>query len=126
MCDGVSARAQVCYEDEASEVPYGISCKEDTEWPKDSGEFPFKNGCCSTNPGSAVILAIARVFQIGLSPVPIVSIVSMTAPRFTARYCDSAAFDKQRALSDTMNGVPDPDLICANLAKPGNTFCESW
>ena len=24
-----------------------------------------------------------------------------------------------------MNGLPDPDLICANLAKPGTSFCES-
>ena len=24
-----------------------------------------------------------------------------------------------------MNGIPDPDLICANLAKPGSTFCET-
>ena len=66
----------VCYRDDESEAPYGVSCKEDTEWPEGSGEFPYKDG-----------------------------------------YCDSESFDKQRALADTMNGIPDADLICANLVR---------
>ena len=60
----------VCYTGEQSEVPYGVSCKETTEWPKGSGEFPYKDGYCDSAhfDKAQVLLAMPDTAQFSIYP----------------------------------------------------------